>query len=391
MTNKRRLALTAAIALIGCSALILTRITFDFRQEASGFFVLKGEKGAWFELTDDLTPEDAPNMLWGMPLYPFKSIVTSTASEEGRETHIDFRWNKEKGRGFIRNSWRDGSKLVINLSRYRDSNGKDPSGIFIGGGLPPSDPDYQFLNNEATGMTYFNGQRWFHVWCNANEGILSPLSPFIPAYPSDWKFKGSWIRENDGTNLSIESRHNMNLAGVPLDLNRMLFYTSGNRYVILATVITNRGRVPSTVQYQYGDEPWIGDFGSSAGDVGWTEKELLLTEREVDPVRNSFIGMFDYGNPLAGETHSYSGIANFIEWDRAERPDKAYVSNFSGGIMRGPKPMPLASTTNRYINLQWGPRTLQPGESLSFTIAVGMADNDGKTGMPLLPKTDLNR
>lgn len=390
MSNIRRITIFGAIVILFCSGLLLSKVTFHFNNEFNGFFILEGENGQWLELTDDLTPEDAPHLLWGMPLNPFKSVVTSASVGNGRDSYLDYRWNKKYGRGFIRNSWRDGSKIVINLGRYRESNGKYPSGLFIGGGLPPTDPDYQFLNNDATGMTYFNGLRWFHVWCNVNEGVQSPSSPFIPVYPSDWKYLESRVLEDNGTSLTIESRHSLTLAGVPLDLNRVLFYTSGNRYVILATVITNRGSIPSTIQYLYGDEPWIGDFGSSAGDVGWTKNELLLTEREVDTKRTSFIGMFDYGNPLAGETHSFTGIANFIEWDRNELPDKAYVSNFSGGALQGPKPVPLVSQTNRFIGLQWGPHTLNPGDSLSFTIAVGMANNDPKTGGPVLPKTGLN-
>jgi hypothetical protein len=390
MTGKRRIVIFAAVALIGCMTLILTKIKFHFSDDVDGFFILKGEKGIWLELTDDLTPEDAPHLLWGMPLYPFKTVVESNTCKNDRDSCLDFRWNKKDGRGFIRNTWRDGRKLVINLGRFRESNGKYPSGLFIGGGLPASDPDYQFLNNEATGMTYFDGQRWFHVWCNVNEGLLSPSSPFLPSYPSDWEFKGSWIRENDGKELTIESRHRVMLAGVPLDMQRFLFYTSGNRYVVLETEITNRGTAATSLQYLYGDEPWIGNFGSSAGDIGWTESELLLTEREIDVTRNTFIGMFDYGNPLAGEARTFTGIANFIEWDRESRPDKAYVSNFSGGTLHGPKLMPLMSPTNRFIGLQWGPRVLNPGESLSFTIAVGMADTNLKTGMPVKPKTEVN-
>lgn len=154
-------------------------------------------------------------------------------------------------------------------------------------------------------MTYFDGQRWFHIWCNVNEGILSPSSPFLPSYPSAWEFKGSWVRENDGKNLTLESRHRVTLSGVPLNLNRMFFHSSGDRHVILTTVITNRGTAPSTILYQYGDEPWIGNFGSSAGDIGWTKKELLLTERDIDTRDNTFVSMFDYGNPLAGEAHTY--------------------------------------------------------------------------------------
>jgi hypothetical protein len=389
MTRRRSILIFAATTVIACAVLLFTKVTFNFNNDADGFFILDGENGKWLELTDDLTPEDAPRLRWGMPRYPFKTIVEAETHGPG----LDFRWNKKNGRGFIRNSWSDGSKLVINLGRFRESNGKYPSGLFIGGGLPPSDPDYRFLNNEATGMTYFNGLRWFHVWCNVNEGILSPASPFMPSYPSDWDFKGSWVRENDGKELTIESRHRLMLTGVPLDLQRVLFYTSGNKYVIIETEITNRGNVPVSFQYMYGDEPWIGDFGSSAGDVGWTGKELLFTERDMDTRRSSYIGMFDYGNPLAGEAHNFTGIANFLEWDKGTngRPDKAYVSDFSGGTMHGPKPMPLTSNTNRFIGLQWGPRTLLPGESYSFSIAVGMADIDPKTAMPIKPKTELSR
>jgi hypothetical protein len=376
--------------LISAITMLYNKIQLDFNPAVEGFFILKGTYGYWLELTDDLTPEDAPQLLWALPLYPFKKVVTPTLKTNERGSHLDFKWDKKGGRGFIRNNWSDGRKLVINLGRFRETNGKYPSGLFIGGGLPPSDPDYRFLNNDATGMTYFNGLRWFHVWCNVNEGIVSPSAPFQPSYPADWQFRGSWIREDKGTDLTIESSHTLTLTGVPLDFNRMLFYTIGNKYVILATKITNRGTVPVSMQYLYGDEPWVGNFGSSAGDVGWDAKGLLLSEHELDTKRSSFIGMFDYGNQLAGETHTFTGIANFIEWDHAEPPDKAYVSNFSGGTMQGPKPMPLVSTTNRFIGLQWGPRTLNPGESFNFTIAVGMADNDTKTGMPKPPKTELN-
>lgn len=389
MKIRRHLLLTSAI-LISVLALLFTKIELDFSMPYEGFFILEGEKSYWLELTDDLMPEDAHRLLWGMPLYPFRNVVTSSSQPAERDSRIDFRWEKKKGCGFIRNSWRDGRKLVINLGRFREGNGKRTSGLFIGGGLPPSDPDYRFLNNDATGMTFYNGQRWYHIWCNVNEGLLSPSSPFQPSYPSDWEFKGSWVRENDGTDLTIESRHSLVLAGVPLKLQRLLFYRSGDRHVILTTEISNAGSVPASFVYLYGDEPWIGDFGSSAGDVGWTEKELLLTERDIDLKRNSFIGMFDYGNPLAGEIHNFSGAANFIEWDKDIPPDKAYVSNFSGGTMQGKKPMPLTSNSNRFIGLQWGPLTINPGESFHFSIAVGMADNDPETGMPVKPETKLN-
>lgn len=86
-----------------------------------------------------------------------------------------------------------------------------------------------------------------------------------------------------------------------------------------------------------------------------------------------------------------TGVANYIEWVNEARPDKVYISDFIGGVLHGPRPMPLASPTNRVLGLLWGPMTLNPGESFSFTIAVGMADIHPKTGMPIKPKTDFKR
>ena len=176
---KQRLLLFIAATLLACSVVVATKIEFNFDPAIEGFFVLRGEKGHWLELTDDLVPEDAGRLLWAMPRYPFTNTVESSSCVKPSQPCIDFKWDKKIGRGFIRNTWPDGSKLVINLGRFKDSNGKYPSGIFIGGGLPPSDPDYQFLNSEETGMTYFDGRHWYHVWCNSNEGLISPLKPFL--------------------------------------------------------------------------------------------------------------------------------------------------------------------------------------------------------------------
>ena len=100
--------------------------------------------------------------------------------------------------------------------------------------------------------------------------------------------------------------------------------------------------------------------------------------------------MFDYGNELAGEGHFFTRYANFLEWEKASRPSKAYISNFSGGVNDPDKVVPLVSPTNRFIGLQYGPYLLKPGESFSFALAIGMAENDPKTGFPVKPRTDLN-
>jgi hypothetical protein len=169
-----------------------------------------------------------------------------------------------------------------------------------------------------------------------------------------------------------------------------MFYTAGTSYVTLAVRFTNKGTVPLPIVYMYGDEPWIGIFGSSAGDVGWMGQELIQTEKYIDTQKYSYFGMFDFGNELAGEGHNFTGFANFLEWDKGSRPSKAYISNFSGGLNDPNKIVPLVSPTNRFIGLQYGPYLLQPGESFGFTLAIGLAENDPKSGFPIKPKTGLN-
>jgi hypothetical protein len=99
--------------------------------------------------------------------------------------------------------------------------------------------------------------------------------------------------------------------------------------------------------------------------------------------------MFDYGNPLVGELHEYTQKANFIEWQPASRPNVVYFANQLGGYAAEEKKVPLASLDNRVIMLEWEQIKLQPGQTFSYTISVGMADNDPKTGLPVKPYTGL--
>lgn len=389
MKQKLVFAILAGLLCL-CTVIVCYKVKLDFRPGVEGLFVLEGEQGAWLELTDDLVPEDAGRLIWAKPLYPLQSMVTYSSSNTPGKPHFDFKWDAAYGRGYIKTSWPDRTKLVINLGRFKDSNGKYPHGLFIGGGIPPSDPDYQALNQDATGMAYFDGRRWYHIWCNSNEGLVSPAQPFLPSFPSDWIYRGSWLRENNGRDVTIESRHSMKLNNIPLDMNRFLFYTAGNRYAVLEIELINRGSRPVPFQYQYGDEPWIGDFGSSAGDVGWAGSELITSERILDLNRYCYFGMFDYGNELAGERHNFTGVANFIEWPKEERPTRAYVSNYSGGVSNPDKAVPLTHRYNRFIGVTYGPGVLEPGKPFHITLAIGMADAQPMTGMPVKPVTELN-
>ncbi len=145
--------------------------------------------------------------------------------------------------------------------------------------------------------------------------------------------------------------------------------------------ITNNGNSPVQYNYLFGDEPWVGDFGSSDGDIGWSDQGIYRKHTYLLPSRINFAGIWDRGNDLIGEIPgSYSSYANFIEW--LENPP-TFVQ-FSDDFKRVDENAPLSSKFNRVINLQWLYQILLPGQSKSYVFAMGMARPDS-SGIPVKP------
>lgn len=389
MKPVNRRSIIAVVFICCLLALAAAKVKFSFATGQEGFFLFAGKKGYWLEISDDLRPEELDRLLWAFRTTIFKDVIHSGSCTDRSDSCLTFEWNKPAGNGFIKNIFPDGRKLLINLSRYADGEAY-PKGAFIGGGLPPSDPDYVSYNRNETGVAYFDGRRWNHVWCNVNEGLESLQSPFATLSPEKWQFLGSRVLQNSRQGVTIISSHRVTLDGVPLDLRRYLNYNAGDLYVSLRTEITNVGNAPAGFLYNYGDEPWVGEYGSSRGNIGWYRDGLILHEMSVDPLRYNFVGFFDYGNELAGEPHTFTGTANFIEWGAGSRPAKVYISNGGEFVGNDPNPAPLSSPDNRILDLIWGPIVLSPHQSFSFEIVVGMAANDPVSGMPVKSKTHLN-
>lgn len=385
--RKRHFISLAVAVIFGISCVIVSKVAVGYYGSHEGLFLIKGENGSWLEVTDDLFSEDAERFIYGFPLSLFKHVVSDekhTLDHPG----INFEWNESTGRGFIKNIYPDGRKLLFCLSRFRDSLGLHSSGLFLGGDLPPGNPDFQMFNHNETGVAYFDGKRYYHIWCNANEGISDGANK--PISPSQWQFIDSKVLESSSKDLTIISRHRTLVNGVPVTIERFLFYTVDNTYITLVTKIANVGSADTTLTYVYGDEPWLGNFGSSSGNIGWIKGRLITTEMKIDTKRYDYAGMFDYGNILAGEAHNFTNKANFIEWKQTNRPTLAYFSNDFGKIGRPEEKTPLASLNNRVIVLQWGKYIIKPGGTLSFTLAIGMAGTNPQTGFPVKPDTGLN-
>lgn len=136
--------------------------------------------------------------------------------------------------------------------------------------------------------------------------------------------------------------------------------------------------------FAYGDEPWVGHFGGSEGDVGWYGGGLIRYEGFISPTQYRYAGFWDYGNDAAGEKHIYTGYANFIEW-LSPTPSYVFLSNTIDNCCN--ELLPLSSIYRRSINIVYLNQILMPAESRDHVFAIGIA---GLNPKDLPKKPDVN-
>lgn len=380
---KRRRQMFLLLSVMVVVTLLVIGVSGAMRSDIEGLYLLKESGGRGVELATALYLGEEGRLINGFDLPGNDPLGDNIVLGKKR---LDLVWHAGVGHGYLSNHLGDGTVLVTNFSRYRDSEGLETHGLFIGGASPGAlradSPDH--LN--SSGMTWFDGKRWNHIWCNTNEGIGSTVS--LKGFaPSAWTYLGSRIEMEDEQRVVVSSSHEVRIDNVPLQIARTIEARAGEPYLRLQVKITNVGSASSHYFYYYGDEPWVGDFGSSRGDVGWTQDRLVEYETLVDPKSQTFAGMVDHGSDAIGEGHSYRHVANFIDWRGPDRPDIVFFANHSDGFSRNPRLRVPLQGDSRSIGMYWGPRMLAPGQSQLFTLTVGMAELNPTTGMPRLPAT----
>ncbi|WP_236685657.1 hypothetical protein [Geobacter pickeringii] len=379
----RRIVCICAVVLVG---ILVSTAHFHFYGHLEGLYALRDKNGA-IVLTDDLILGDEDQVVFAFPVERVLGFFRGGVGHASGIAHLDTEWFRFDGSGYVRSYMADGTYYLMCFSRFIDSAGLETKGLFVGGGLPFDLNGDQRVTMNETGMAYYNGKEWLHTWCNVNESIASGQHPEAPIAPSTWRFLGSSVTMKTDEELVLTSNHEVDIDGTPFRVERIASFKAGARHTTLAITIRNIGRNPAGYYYVYGDEPWVGDYGTSTGNVGWIQDRLIKYETAISPLNYGWAGYFDYGNEAAGESHNQSGTANFIEWQDGLRPDLVYFSNKIGTFAEEKDRVPLASPNNRVIMLQWGPRMLVPGQSETIIISVGMADANPVTGFPVKPDT----
>lgn len=362
-------------------------VDFKIVDNYYGLFVLKKENGIGIEIVNDLYPDQAKRLIFKLDFNPFYENVIVKNLKSDEYPFLNYVWDKKNGRGFVKNFLNEKEKILYVFSRYKEEKGNMPKGLFLGGELPIAsyNEDKDFLND--TGMAYYDGVRWYHIWCTTNQGFSSVLDTNTLYPPSEWKFLGSEKVENGDDKLILKSSHIAYVDGAPFAVDRIAYFKAGEPYFILEMKIKNIGDNIAGFFYVYGDEPWLGDYGYSEGDVGWTKDGLILTEKQIDPKKYNFVGLYDYGNELIGETHNFTNMANFIEWEPKNPPTTVYFANQFGSV---DERKPLAHQLNRVVSLQWGPIYLKPNEIYNLKFAVGMAIGNPSLKLPMKPIVDFS-
>jgi hypothetical protein len=366
--HRGHVAIGAGVLALALAAVLAAMTRISIAGHWYGLYLLRGKEGAALEVKDDLLLGDGSRLVTGLPFSPIRRLLGARGAGT-TASRLELEWDAVEGSGLVRNRMADGTELVTLFSRYEDSEGKTPHGLFVGGALPEIAADDSAQNE--SGMTHHDARGWTHVWCNVNEAMWLPPAP-APIYPSAWTFLGSraLIREPD--RVVLESSHALDHEGTRLRMDRFAYFRAGRPYFKLGIRIVNLGDRATSYRYAYGDEPWVGEFGSAAGNSGWIAAGLVQQETLVDPRANRHAGILD----------SDTGVANFISWIGDDLPDAVFFANQPG--LRTPG-APLSSN-EVFIGLEWRDRTLGPGEERAILLSIGLADRAPGTGAPVLPE-----
>jgi len=286
-------------------------------------------------------------------------------------------WNPRTGRGSVLQVLKNGDKLRTAFQMvFKGYTGGLVIGSFSGSGygLFPRRP--------------INGFEKINVFCAQDESIWDHTEK--AEYTYGWsenygtgedgkrlEYVGGKVLEQGPERIVLRSEN----AGGCYRVRKVAYTRLDVPWWILATRLSNRCGRPVRFDFFSGDDPWIGLYRSSDGDVGWTPEGLVRRERALGLGRFESGGFYDLGNEALGQREgSFSNQANFFLLDPAvPLPDLTLFANrFAHSADEVDPGRPLDNKSLTALNMGWRNLRLAPGEGFTVAFAVGLA----RTGKP---------
>jgi hypothetical protein len=368
----RNVRLAAAAAGLALAGVLAAATEVAISGHWYGLFLVRGKRDAPLTLRDDLLFGDGSRGILGVSFGPIRDLLTREPAA-GIFPRLDLEWSEAEGSGRVLNRLADGTEVITFFARYEDDDGLHPQGLFVGGALPEVAGSTEDANE--SGMSFHDARGWHHVWCNVNE-LLRDDSANRLWSPGRWSFLGSRVLISSPERIVLESSHAIPVDGGLLRITRTAHFRAGSPFFKLAIRVENSSDLPIRFSYAYGDEPWVGHYGSSAGNIGFVPGELVRVESP-----------FDVAGRWAGILDEQTGIAAFLAWPPTARPDLGYFGN-DAGFAQSLLHRPLASNAV-FIGLEWLGKALAPGEGTTVLLSVGMAHAPGPGTVPVLPPDAL--
>lgn len=247
------------------------------------------------------------------------------------------------------------------------------------------------LNGPGVGLypdRPIRGYASINVWCAQDESIwdLDERAEYSYGWSENYgdgddgrvlAYEKGRIIETGPERVVLQSRN----VGGCYRVTKVATTRARARFWVIATRIENTCDRPVRFDFFTGEDPWVGRYHSSDGDVGWSAAGLLTHEAEVDPALFDAGGLYDLGNSAQGQSPTqFSNQANFVQVDPATPlPDRVLFANrFAHAPEDIDTGRPLDNKSLTAINLGWTGRRLMPGEGFTVAVAMGLA----RTGKP---------
>lgn len=199
------------------------------------------------------------------------------------------------------------------------------------------------------------------------------------------EYVGGRVVDASRDNLVLESEN----VGGCYRVRKIATAWATTQFWVVATRITNRCDHSVNFDFHSGDDPWIGLYKSSDGDVGWTPNDVVRNERRFALGEFTAGGLWDLGNAALGQTEgSFSNQANFFALDpTTPLPDETEFANrFAHQASEINPHKPLDNLSMTALNLGWTKQSLAPHATRDFVFAMGLAVTGDTAKLPRVPE-----